>query len=199
MDKKVSLADSENNLVTEATVDANATFRHILFKDRLYVRDDDLHDMYFAAQVHTESKLKVIATKEGNQMELAQIIPLAKPSENQTPQKLNIIFILVASQLKAFGKAFERTNATVGKWLQWAGKVIEACYFGTDVPQEPDHTDKFNSPISDAWRFRFEVVGYQVESLGITLGMLDANDVGRDDDVSKLLVRISSVLKALAA
>ena len=131
-------------------------------------------------------------------MELAQIIPLAKPSENQTSQKLNIIFILIASQLKAFGKAFERTNAAVAKWLQWAGKVIEAYCFGYSIPEEPPYTDKFNSPIPDVWRGRFEILGIQIESLGFALGMLDADNVGNDDRIAAMLLRVSSVLKALA-
>ena len=125
------------------------------------------------------------------------IIPIQKANEPKAA-KLNLIFILVSSQLKAFGKAFARTNKPISNWLIWAGTVIEAYCFGYSVPQEPASIDPFNSPIPDAWRLRFEIIGYQVESLGVALGMLDANDIGNDDAVAAILIRIASVLKALA-
>lgn len=137
-------------------------------------------------------------------MDQAEIISVNRPRDlyekpnEPKAQKLNLIFVVISSQLKAFGKAFARTNKPVSNWLVWAGAAIEAYCFGYSVPEEPDSTDSFNSPIPDAWRLRFEVIGYQVESLGNALAMLDANDIGNDDAVAAILIRIASVLKALA-
>jgi len=202
MKTPILLIDFDDEFVAEVIADDD--YNLILFQGQLYLKLDNRFRTYFATVIHDESKLQVIATKEGNQMnesvsnEFAQVIPLTKSSENQTTPKLNLIFLLIASQLKAFGKAFERTNAATAKWLFWAGKVLEAYCFGYSIPEEPAYTDKFNSPIPDVWRGRFEILGIQIESLGFALGMLDADNVGNDDKIAAMLLRVSSVLKALA-
>lgn len=134
-------------------------------------------------------------SKEGKQMSETN----AKEVTQTQNSKLRFIFILVAAQLQGFAGYFKKRDTHLSTWLYWSGKCIQAFINGTELPEEPQGIDSFDSPLSDGIAASFTFAGYQLQSLGVAISMWDDDDLGKDDAFAHLLNRISSVLITLGS
>lgn len=132
-------------------------------------------------------------TKEGKQMSETN----AKEISQTQNSKSRFVFVLVAAQLQGFAGYFKKRDAHLSAWLYWAGKCIQAFINAAELPEEPEGIDSFDSPLSDGIAASLTFAGYQLQSLGIAIGMWDDDDLGKDDAFAHLLARISSVLITL--
>lgn len=181
---------------TIAEVLADDTKAAIVFKGKLYLYNQHTDRTYLEVAVHDESALQICWEKNNKMNEQTKDtgkLPV-KEIEQNFSSKYTFLFLLITSQLKGFANAFKRKDAKVSAWLYWAAVAIDAAFNDSVMPTEPSGIDDFDSVLSDSWRDRFGIIGWQMNSLGNALGMLDTNNTGKDDKIARTLTRISNVL-----